>query len=178
MALLATGGAVGQSAGAEEQGGANLPDGMEGFLGLLQGKLVEKGEHGFAVQVEKVVKTWEKNKAPNPESCVGRRIRFRVNPEQKHIIEQMALLETGDRVVAGGAHREGNALQAVEVLVRAAEYPALQSKWEAAARERKEREMSKPDTDDRIRQLERQVEELRKENEALRKKATAETRKD
>lgn len=92
--------------------------------------LVEKGERGFADQVDKVVKTWERNKAPNAEACVGQQIRFRVNPEQKHIIEQMATLEKGETVVAGGAHRGGDVLLAVEVLVKAFEFPALQAKFE------------------------------------------------
>lgn len=178
VSVLLAYGFAGLASGEEERSGASLPDGMRGFLGLLQGKIVEKGERGFVVQVEKVVKTWEANKAPNPEASVGKNVRFRARPEQKHIVEQLAAVAAGDSVVAGGAHKEGESLQAVEVLVKAAEFPALQAKWEAAARQRTEREAPAGDGNERIRRLERQIEELRKENEALRRKATNETRRE
>ena len=147
-----------------------MPDGLNGFMGIVQGTLTAKNERGFDVEVDKVIKTWERNRASRPEAAAGKKIHFRVNPEQKHIVESLRGVESGDVVVAGGAHRQGDALQAVEVLVKASEWPALQSKWEAAARERRERTTPAPESQERIRQLERQVEELRKQNAELRRK--------
>lgn len=130
-------GGMSQVFGAEEAGG--VPDGMRGFCGILQGKIVGKTDNGFALQVEKVGKTWRNNKAKNPAACVGKQVSLRLHPKGKHVREQLGKMTVGDSVVTGAANREGNVLTVVELLVKAEEYPALLAKWEAAARKRKER---------------------------------------
>jgi len=117
-----------------------LPDAMKGFIGMLRGKMVQKDEGGFVVKLEKIEKTWKRNKAEKPEAAVGKNIPFKVGAKRRHIKERFGKLKVGDNVVAGGIHREGNFLLAVEVLVKAEEFPALKAKWEEAARKRKERE--------------------------------------
>ena len=125
---------------AGEQAAVGLPDGMKGFIGMLQGKIVEKTNDGFVLQVEKVEKTWRNNKAENPAASVGKNVQFRVLDRHRAIVRVFAKLKVGDGVVAGGIHKEGNCLLAVEVLAKAEEYPALKAKWEEAARKRKQRD--------------------------------------
>jgi len=120
---------------AEDAG--SLPDGMRGFCGILQGKITEKGDGGFALQVEKVEKTWRNNKADNPAASVGKTLSLSLHPKGKHVREQLGKMEVGDTVVTGAINKEGNALRVVELLVKAEEYPALVAKWEAAARKRR-----------------------------------------
>ena len=124
----------------EEPVVAGLPDGLNGFMGCLSGKIVEKGEAGFVLQVSKVELAWPKNKAEKPEAAVGKNVRFRVNVEQERHRERLARVTVGDDVVAGGRQGEGNFLVSIEVLVPAADFPALKAKWEKAAQERRERE--------------------------------------
>jgi len=123
---------------AEEEAVAGLPEGMRGFVGMLQGKITERTDAGFSLQVEKVIKMWKSSKASNPESAIGRTLKFYI--EGKHMRERVHTVAVGDSVVAGGAHKEGDQLRAVEVLVKAEEFPALQAKWEEHARRRKEAE--------------------------------------
>ena len=118
---------------------AGLPDCLNGFMGCLSGKIVEKGEAGFVLQVSKVELTWPKNKAEKPESAIGKNVRFKVIVGQEHHRARLAKVKVGDEVVAGGRQGEGNFLLSIEVLVPAAEFPALKAKWDEAARKRKEK---------------------------------------
>ena len=130
-------GGMGTVFAGEQATAAGPPDGMKGFIGMLQGEIVGKTNNSFVLQVEKVVKAWPRNKAANPEASVGKRIRFRVRDRHKAIVRVFAKLKVGDRVVAGSTQGDGDFLVAVEVLAKAEELPALQAKWE---RQRKERE--------------------------------------
>jgi hypothetical protein len=49
-----------------------LPDGMAGFSGTLQGTVIAKGREGFTLKVKKIVRTWKKNRAKNPQSAIGK----------------------------------------------------------------------------------------------------------
>ena len=50
----------------------NLPDGMSGFSGTLRGQVAAVGKEAFSLKVSKVVRTWKKNRAENPQSAVGK----------------------------------------------------------------------------------------------------------
>ncbi len=59
-----------------------LPDGMKGFCGVLEGKVVGKFEHGFLLKVRRVVRLWKGNKAKNPRSAVGKELLINVQWEK------------------------------------------------------------------------------------------------
>jgi len=116
-----------------------LPDCLNGFRGCLSGKIVQKGEAEFILQVKKVELIWPNNKAQNSGPAVGKNVRFKVSAERKWISEPLAKAKVGDEVAAGGHHREGNFLDAIEVLAPIAKFPALKAQWEEAARKAKGR---------------------------------------
>jgi len=123
-----------------EEGASDLPDVMRGFAGILQGKIVEKAEDRLVLQIEKIDRTWQTNRAKNSEAGVGKNVPCRVHPRAKRIREKLGEFQVGDSVVAGAVHREGNVLMIAELLIKADEYPALRAKWDEAARKRKEQE--------------------------------------
>jgi len=51
-----------------------LPEGVQGFSGTVQGKVVTMKEGRFVFQVEKVLKVWKNSKAEKPENLAGARI--------------------------------------------------------------------------------------------------------
>jgi len=74
------------------------------------------------------------------ENAIGKTLTLRVTPRQKPMRERMAAVNVGDEIAVGAAQREGDVLNAVEVLVPAADLPALLAKWAAATKERQARE--------------------------------------
>ena len=63
------------SANAEDR--AEFPPGLQGFSGMVIGRLVdkdvEKGE--FTVEVQLVPRVWRNNKAENPKSAIGKTLK-------------------------------------------------------------------------------------------------------
>jgi len=57
-----------------------LPEGVQGFSGMLRGTVVAVAEdgRGFQLKVEKIVKLWKGNKAEDPEAAVGKTLE--INP--------------------------------------------------------------------------------------------------
>ncbi len=51
-----------------------LPEGVQGFSGTVQGKVVTMKEGRFVFQVEKVLKVWKNSKAEKPENLAGAKI--------------------------------------------------------------------------------------------------------
>jgi hypothetical protein len=131
---------------------AHVPDVMNGFIGLVEGTIVTKGTEIFVLRITKIEKTWKNNKAEHAEKGVGKNVPFLVN---KHQREHYAGLKVGDSIIVGGIHKNGPNLQAIEVLVKASEYPALQKKWADAKTkrdaERRERETQKKAQNNRAR---------------------------
>ncbi len=63
-----------QAGGEETVTKPKLPDGMKGFSGMLEGKVVSIEKHGFVLKVRKVLKLWEGNKAKKPKSAIGKKL--------------------------------------------------------------------------------------------------------
>jgi len=51
-----------------------LPEGVQGFSGTVEGKVVSMKEGRFVFQVEKVLKVWKNSKAEKPENLAGIKI--------------------------------------------------------------------------------------------------------
>lgn len=83
-----------------------LPEGMKGFSGILEGVVVSKEKLGFVLDVSKVVRVWDGNKAKNPKSAIGRKLlvnaqweeaedgRWRPVPNHTAFIESLSPKET------------------------------------------------------------------------------------
>lgn len=151
-----------------------LPAGMKGFSGILIGTVVEKSESGFTLTIAKIEKTWPQNKAESPATAIGKTVSLRVRPQDKNTQARLASMEGGAEVAVGAIHQSGDSLTVGEVLVPVAELPALLTKWEAAAKERKaredvrKREGNERGTPDRV-PPERGVSERHSGNEGLEK---------
>ena len=61
-------------AAADGKEGPKIPDGMKGFSGMLEGKVVRTEELGFLLKVSAVVKEWKKNRAKDSKSAVGKEL--------------------------------------------------------------------------------------------------------
>ncbi len=154
---------------AEVSGEAAIPGGLQGFRGVLSGTVVEKGEREFSLQVAKVELTWPGNHAEEPGSAVGKTLRLRVLEGQKPMLERLGTVKVGDKVAVGAAQRH-DFWNAIELLVPAAEFPALRAKWEAEAREREAaRKAEEGDRGNANRELEQEVRRLREENARLKR---------
>jgi len=138
--LLSAG--MGRAFAAEGAGGAVLPDGIRGFKGLLVGTIVSKGERDFVLRVEKVATVWKQNKAPNPDSVVGKDVmislRGRSRLLERHL-HTLRRLKAGDRIVVEAFHLEGDRLTVIELL-RKAEAPAEEKERAERERRRERRE--------------------------------------
>ena len=129
---------VSKASGTEEAA-AEMPDGFEGFLGCLSGKLTQRSKTGLTILVEKVERLFPANKAEKPEVAVGKNIHFRVNPRQHRILKQLEGMKVGDSIVVVGGHAEKWGGTAVENVVKAEDFPALKARWEAAKRAKEKR---------------------------------------
>ena len=96
-----------------------LPDGLKGFCGMVVGKIISKGEREFVLKVEKVIRVWKNNKAKEPESAVGKELTLKIRRRSKAMVEALAGLKVGDRVVAEALNLEGDILVCVETLRKA-----------------------------------------------------------
>jgi hypothetical protein len=87
--------------GDEPKSSGVLPAGMNGFRGSLRGKVVDKDpEKGtLRLEVETVVKTWPKNKAPDPQSAVGKTVP--IDGVFGRFIDVLITVEKGQRVAVG-----------------------------------------------------------------------------
>ena len=102
----------------------NIPDGMEGFSGMLRGKVVAKVDNGFILKVEKILKLWDGNKAKNPKSAVGKRFLVvprwvkgdngKWHPVELHV-KFIRRLEVGQVLNIEVRHEEGNKLNILEL---------------------------------------------------------------
>lgn len=101
---------------------SGLPNGIKGFRGMMVGKMIEKGERAFVLQVEKITKVWKQNKASNPASIVGRKVRIVID-RRSHLRERFRKafreLKPGDRVEVEAFHFGGGKLTVVESILKA-----------------------------------------------------------
>ena len=103
------------------RGDGTLPDGIKGFRGMMVGKVLEKGEWGLVLHVEKIARVWKENKASNPESIVGRKVRIVVNQRSRlreRFLKAFKELRAGDRAEVEAFHFEAGQLTAVEHILK------------------------------------------------------------
>jgi hypothetical protein len=97
-------------------------EGLRGFRGILAGTLVEKGELAFVLNVDRVVKLFEGNKAERPERLIGTQVKLtlrRNGQTAERLVPILATLKVGDRVSVEAFHLGGDALTVMEVLRKA-----------------------------------------------------------
>ncbi len=142
--MIACAAAVLFTAGAFADDGRELPEGMRGFSGVLRGKVTEKVDNGFRLQVQEVVKVWEGNKAAKPADAVGLTLLVNVQWRQGdggawHPVEQhlrfVRSLEAGETVAVEAVNDEGGRLHILELSKEQLE----KMEQREAAREKKER---------------------------------------
>jgi hypothetical protein len=95
------------------QSGDGFPEGMEGFRGILRGKLVsrdvEKGE--LVIRAEKTTQVWKENRAKDTESCRGRE--FLVKRISGKWLDTLIGLKPGDTIEVEAFHNGGHNLDFV-----------------------------------------------------------------
>lgn len=153
---------------AEVEQTESIPEGLQRFLGVVSGTIGEKGEDWFTVKVAKLERTWPNNGAQAPKSIVGRTLRLQVFDGQEHMFTCMATVKAGDAVGVGVSQRH-DFWNAVEVLVPAAELPALQAEWQAATAEHEAAQMREETHKEANQGIEQEVKRLREENAKLKR---------
>jgi len=101
-----------------------LPDGIEGFRGILRGTVVSTGKNGFILKVEKIVRVWKHSKAQKPEAVIGKEVEVDLWAESRLADQHrktLATLEPGDKVDAEVFHFGGDHLSVVEELKKVEE---------------------------------------------------------
>ena len=95
----------------ENTSDAAAPAGLQGFRGILIGKLVSKDvEQGTLVfKMEKVKRVWKANKAPAPEKSKGKLIR--VEGISGKFLDTLLVLEIGTRIEVEAFQVRGQALK-------------------------------------------------------------------
>lgn len=102
-----------------------LPDGMSGFLGLLEGRLVSKADdkRSFTVAVTSVNRTFKNNRATRPASAVGKTLRIRIaatnSKAREHLTKSLDELRVGELIEFGARPTERGDLAVVELLAGA-----------------------------------------------------------
>ena len=97
----------------------SLPEGMIGFRGVLVGRVLRKLDLGFVLNVEKVTKVWENNRADRPEAAVGKDLIITIRADEElggRFLRTLRTLKIGERVLVEAFHFEGNRLTVVEQL--------------------------------------------------------------
>jgi hypothetical protein len=94
-----------------DQKTADVPEGLNGFRGILIGELVAKDvEQGtLSFKMEKVSRVWKQNKAPAPEKSVGKQLK--VDGITGKFLDTLLVLETGDRIEVEAFHIHGETLK-------------------------------------------------------------------
>ena len=95
-----------------------VPEALSGFRGLLIGTIKSKEARSFVLEVEKIGKTWEQNKAEHPEAVVGKLVHIVIPPASRltdQHVQTLAGLKPGDRVTVE-AFPDGGRMVVVEQL--------------------------------------------------------------
>ena len=92
-----------------QKGTLGVPEALHGFKGMLEATIVKKGSVEFIIKVEKINKTWNANKAENPQAGVGRQAVCELLKKGRLFEKQrrtLAGLKAGDRVLVEPFHLE------------------------------------------------------------------------
>jgi hypothetical protein len=92
-----------------KKGTLGVPEALRGFKGMLEATIVKKGSVEFIIKVEKINKTWNANKAENPQAGVGKQAVCELWKKGRLFEKQrrtLANLKAGDRVLVEPFHLE------------------------------------------------------------------------
>lgn len=170
-AILAS--STGQSFAADQPPG---PEGLVGFSGQVRGVVVKKRDNNVVeFKVGRIIRTWENNKADQPEALKGRTVPVgptwvqeseggKWHPVESHI-RFLRSLEPGEELTLELRHAEREHFAILEL---------SQEQRERAARGGKEQregaaDREQGDRDAEIAELRREIERLKAENRELRK---------
>ena len=97
-----------------------LPAGINGFKGILVGKIAEKNDDNntFVLEVQKVGKVWRGSRAENLEGAIGKSLLFDFREESRQAgqhRETLKSLEAGDVAEVGALHIKDGRLTVVEL---------------------------------------------------------------
>ncbi|PCJ60313.1 MAG: hypothetical protein COA79_09080 [Planctomycetota bacterium] len=56
-------------------GDKNIPDGTDGFSGMVTGEIIKKEKNTLYVKIKEVKKLWKHNKAKKPNNLIGKTIK-------------------------------------------------------------------------------------------------------
>lgn len=111
-----------------------MREGINGFRGLLVGRLIEKDvERGtFSVKIDRVARVWRNNKARNMKSLVGRTVQ--VEGVEGKFLDKLLVLRKGETLQFGAFHNGGERLRVGELFRKVApyrpeDYPELPEKF-------------------------------------------------
>ncbi len=100
-----------------------IPDELKGFLGMMRGKLVKKGDASLVFRVDQIGKVWKDNKAENPQRAVGKTITLNLKRIPAHhrerIMKHYAGLRPGDQIELEASDRGDEVLSVTEWLRKA-----------------------------------------------------------
>jgi len=100
-----------------------VPAELNGFRGIMTGKLVEKGDKAFVFEIQKIKKVWKANKAEQPEKAVGQKVTINFNKVIEHhrekIMANYAAMSAGDSIEVEAFDEDGKFLSVKELLRKA-----------------------------------------------------------
>lgn len=147
------------------------PEGLVGFSGQVRGVVVKKREkNDIEFKVARIIRTWENNKAEEPERLKGRTVpvgpRWVKNESGKwHPVERhvnfLKSLEPGEELTLELSHAEREYFAILEL---------SGEQRERAAKSGEEKRERKDERDAEIAELRREIERLKAENRELREK--------
>ena len=104
----------------ETSDAGGLPAGINGFKGLLVGKITEKNDdhNTFVLEVQKVGKVWRGSRVENADGVIGKSLPFDFRAESRQANqhrETLRSLKAGDVVQVGASHIKDGRLTVVEM---------------------------------------------------------------
>lgn len=113
-----------------EPSGEAMSKGVQGFKGMLVGRLVKKDvERGtFTVTVDAVPRVWRNNKSANPKALIGKNVDAEEVPSR--LLDALVVTRIGETLQFGALSDDGNSVRVGEVLrkvapVKKGDYPEL-----------------------------------------------------
>ncbi len=105
--------------GVRTRGRMTFPQAGVKFAGIIQVKVVQKGDEQIVVLIEGIGKQWQHSKATDAQSLVGKRVLIRPRVEDgapaPNLVKFLELLEVGQEVKLDVAHREGATMALLEL---------------------------------------------------------------
>lgn len=97
-----------------------IPEALKGFQGMMSGTLVKKDASSLVFKVEKILRTWEHNKAKEPQAAIGLAITLNfsgmIPREKTKLMGNYREMKPGDSIELDAADQGGRALTIQESL--------------------------------------------------------------